>query len=86
MDQKIIDLYDAYTHGAVGRRDFLDRLAQIAGGAAALLGVLQNDYAHARSFPRTTRASPRKPRPATWRARRSAATWPASRAARSGRP
>jgi carboxymethylenebutenolidase len=48
MDQKIIDLYDAYTHGAVGRRDFLDRLTQVAGGAAAaatLLGVLQNDYA-----------------------------------------
>jgi carboxymethylenebutenolidase len=54
MDQKIIDLYDAYTHGAVGRRDFLDRLAQIGGGAAAaaaLLGVLQNDYAHAAVVP-----------------------------------
>jgi len=54
MDQKIIDLYDAYTHGALGRRDFLDRLAQIAGGATAaatLLGVLQNDYAHAEIVP-----------------------------------
>ena len=54
MDQKIIDLYDAYTHGAVGRRDFLDRLAQIAGGAAAaatLRGILQNDYAHAAVIP-----------------------------------
>ena len=54
MDQKIIDLYDAYTHGAVGRREFLDRLAQIGGGAAAaatLLGVLQNDYAHAAVVP-----------------------------------
>ena len=50
MDQRIIDLYDAYTHGAVPRRDFMDRLAQMAGGAgaaAALLGVLQNDYARA---------------------------------------
>jgi carboxymethylenebutenolidase len=48
MDQKIIDLYDAYTHGALGRREFMDRLAQAAGGAAAattLLAVLQNDYA-----------------------------------------
>jgi carboxymethylenebutenolidase len=54
MDQKIIDLYDAYTHGVVGRRDFLDRLAQTAGGAAAaaaLLAVLQNDYAHAAVVP-----------------------------------
>jgi carboxymethylenebutenolidase len=54
VDQKIIDLYDAYTHGAVGRRDFFDRLAQLGGGAAAaatLLGVLQNDYAHAAVVP-----------------------------------
>jgi carboxymethylenebutenolidase len=50
MDQKIIDLYDAFIHGALERRDFLDRLGQVAGGAAAaaaLLGVLQNDYARA---------------------------------------
>jgi len=50
MDQRIIALYDAYTHGALPRRDFMDRLAQVAGGAgaaAALLGVLQNDYARA---------------------------------------
>ncbi len=50
MDQRIIALYDAYTHGALPRRDFMDRLAQMAGGAgaaAALLGVLQNDYARA---------------------------------------
>jgi carboxymethylenebutenolidase len=50
MDQRIIDLYDAYTHGALPRRDFMDRLSQLAGGAAAaaaLVGVLQNDYARA---------------------------------------
>ena len=50
MDQKIVDLYDSYTHGALGRREFLDRLTQLAGGAAAAaaaLGVLQNDYARA---------------------------------------
>ena len=35
MDQRIIDLYDQYTHGATSRREFLDRLARLAGGAAA---------------------------------------------------
>ncbi len=50
MDQRIIDLYDAYTHGGLVRRDFLDRVAQIAGGPAAaraLLPELTNDYARA---------------------------------------
>jgi carboxymethylenebutenolidase len=50
MDQRIIDLYDEFTHGAMSRRDLLDRLAQLGGGAAAaaaLLAVLQNDYARA---------------------------------------
>ena len=50
MDQKIIDLYDRYTHGLLGRRDFLSRLAGLAGGtaaASALLPLLQNDYARA---------------------------------------
>ena len=50
MDQKIINLYDRFTHGAMARREFLDRLAQLAGStaaAAALLPLLQNDYAQA---------------------------------------
>src|SRR5664279_2464942 len=50
MDQRIIDLYDSFTHGGINRRDFLDRLAQIAGSSAAaltLLPLLQNDYARA---------------------------------------
>jgi len=45
-----IALYDAFTHGAIGRREFLEHLARIAGGAAAasaLLPVLANDYARA---------------------------------------
>ena len=45
MDQKIIDLYDAYTHLPLPRRVFLDRLSKLAGGtaaAAALLPVLEN--------------------------------------------
>lgn len=50
MDQRIIDLYDEYTHGGMSRRSFLDRLAQLAGGSAAaavLVPVLQNNYAQA---------------------------------------
>ncbi len=50
MDQNVIRLYDAYTHGSLGRREFFDRLTDLAGGAAAataLLAVLQNDYARA---------------------------------------
>ncbi len=50
MDQRIIDLYDRYTHGHMSRRDLLERLAQVAGSttaAAALLPVLSNDYAKA---------------------------------------
>jgi carboxymethylenebutenolidase len=50
MDQRIIDLYDRFTHGGMNRREFLDRLAALAGSAAAaaaLLPVLQNNYAQA---------------------------------------
>jgi carboxymethylenebutenolidase len=50
MDQKIIDLYDNFTHGGMNRRQFLDRLSEIAGSTAAavaLLPILQNNYAQA---------------------------------------
>jgi len=50
MDQRIIDLYDSFTHSGINRREFLDRLAQITGSSAAalaLLPLLQNDYARA---------------------------------------
>jgi carboxymethylenebutenolidase len=50
MDQRIIDLYDSFAHGGISRREFLDRLAGIAGSSAAalaLLPLLQNDYARA---------------------------------------
>jgi carboxymethylenebutenolidase len=48
LDPKIINLYDDYTHGRVGRREFLKKLANLAGGAAlavALLPFLENTYA-----------------------------------------
>ena len=50
MEQRVIDLYDSFTHGGINRRQFLDRLAEIAGSSAAalaLLPLLQNDYARA---------------------------------------
>ena len=50
MDQCIIDLYDSFTHDGLSRREFLDRLTEIAGSSAAalaLLPLLQNDYARA---------------------------------------
>ena len=50
MNQRIIDLYDEYTHRPLERRVFLERLAKLAGSAAAaltLLPVLENDYARA---------------------------------------
>jgi carboxymethylenebutenolidase len=56
LDQKIIDLYDDFTHGGMNRRAFLDRLAALAGStvaATAMLSVLQNDYAHAQTIPET---------------------------------
>jgi carboxymethylenebutenolidase len=50
MDQRIISLYDRFTHGGINRREFLDRLTEFAGSAAAgaaLLPLLQNNYAQA---------------------------------------
>jgi carboxymethylenebutenolidase len=54
MEQKIIDLFDRYTHGGMNRRDFLERLSLLAGSTAAataLLPVLENNYAHAEMVP-----------------------------------
>lgn len=50
INREIIDLYDRFTHGAMDRRAFMERLTGLAGSAAAavaLLPVLQNDYARA---------------------------------------
>jgi len=54
MEQRIIDLYDSFTHGLIDRRSFLDRLAKIVGStaaASALLPLLRNDYAKAETIP-----------------------------------
>jgi carboxymethylenebutenolidase len=50
MDQRIINLYDRFTHGGMNRRVFLDRLTELAGSAAAaaaVLPLLQCDYSKA---------------------------------------
>ena len=48
LNPRIIALYDEYTHAPLSRRLFLQKLARLAGGAAAaaaLLPLLQNAYA-----------------------------------------
>jgi carboxymethylenebutenolidase len=40
MDQRIINLYDEYTHKPLKREEFLRRLAILAGGTAAALTIL----------------------------------------------
>jgi carboxymethylenebutenolidase len=54
MDQRIIDLYDEYTHAPLERRVFLARLAQLTGSAAAamaLVPLLEANQAHAALVP-----------------------------------
>ena len=54
MDQRIINLYDEYTHKPLSRQEFLKRLAILAGGTAAamtLLPMLEVNYAHAAVTP-----------------------------------
>jgi len=55
MDQKIIDLHEKFTHGLMDRREFLRRLAIVAGSAAAanaLLLLLENNDARAQVVPK----------------------------------
>jgi carboxymethylenebutenolidase len=55
MDKKIIDLYDEYLHESLDRREFLKKLAILAGGTAAahaLLPLLENNYAGAEVIPK----------------------------------
>lgn len=50
FDQDLLDLYDFYVHGHIGKREFLDRAGKWAVGgltAAALLDMLSPNYAWA---------------------------------------
>jgi carboxymethylenebutenolidase len=52
MDQKIINLYDEYTHSGISRKDFMKKLAVLTGSTALALSVLpllENNYATAAS-------------------------------------
>lgn len=40
MDQRIISLYDEYTHKPLSRKEFLERLIRLAGSAAAATALL----------------------------------------------
>jgi carboxymethylenebutenolidase len=55
MDQEFIDLYDDYAHGSLDRREFLKKLAALAGGTAVaitLLPLIENKYAQAQVVPK----------------------------------
>jgi carboxymethylenebutenolidase len=50
MGREIVDLYEKYSHGSLDRREFLRRLALVAGGTAAanaLLPFLERSFAMA---------------------------------------
>lgn len=54
MRQEFIDLYDEYTHKPLARREFLHRLARLAGGVAgayAILPFLETNYARGAIVP-----------------------------------
>ena len=51
FDQELLDLYDSFAHGLIGRREFLDKAAKFAVGgitAAMLLETLSPNYALAK--------------------------------------
>ncbi|WP_128543804.1 dienelactone hydrolase family protein [Larkinella soli] len=53
MDQRIINLFDEYTHKPLKRDVFLKRLAEMTGGMAAALAILpmlEVNYAHAETI------------------------------------
>ena len=54
MDQRVINLYDEYTHKPLSRQEFLRRLAMLTGSTAAALSVLpliEVNQAHAAITP-----------------------------------
>jgi carboxymethylenebutenolidase len=53
--QEVLDIFDYYVHGEIGRREFIDRAAKFAVGgmtAAAMLESLRPNYAFAQQVPK----------------------------------
>jgi carboxymethylenebutenolidase len=53
--QEVLDIFDGYVHGEIGRREFIDRAAKFAVGgmtAAAMLESLRPNYAFAQQVPK----------------------------------
>ncbi len=56
MDQKIINLFDEYTHKPLKRQDFINRLIKLTGSMAAamtVLPLLEVNYVHAQTVSET---------------------------------
>ncbi|GAA4373396.1 dienelactone hydrolase family protein [Hymenobacter koreensis] len=54
MDQRIINLFDEYTHKPLTRKEFMERLVKLTGGMAlamSALNVLDSGYAEAATVP-----------------------------------
>src|SRR5688572_4902711 len=54
MDQRIINLFDEYTHKPLNREDFIKRLVKLTGtltAAMAVLPLLESNYAQAAAAP-----------------------------------
>jgi carboxymethylenebutenolidase len=54
MDQRIINLFDEYTHRPLKRNEFINRLIRLTGSLAAanaVLPLLEVNYAHAATIP-----------------------------------
>src|SRR6186713_317443 len=64
LDPQVWKLFDAYVHGALDRRGFLEQAARYCAGgltAAALLGMLQPDFARAQKVPKDDKRLVSKP-------------------------
>ena len=73
FDQELLILFDAYVHGVIDRRGFLDRAQKFAVGgltAVGLLAALSPDFAMGQVVPKMTNALP----PRCWTMRRQRAT------------
>ena len=92
FDQELLILFDAYVHGAIDRRGFLDEAAKFAVGgvtAAMLLDALSPKFAEAQQVAQGRQAAQDRVPSSTRRRRataRCAATWCGRRTRRASCP